>query len=106
MQNTTLRRVVRLTRQSAESLSPARTGYDEVRHGIAFNPDKYESQVDQGNYEFGRLRAVNIIAAGLTLPTWNHGKKIPNGVVAAIRTAVDRIGPATDMSRMREEIRA
>lgn len=106
MQNTYLRLGVRLTRQSAESLSPTQTGYDEIRRGIALDPDKYATQVDQGNYELGRLRATNIIAAGLKLPTWNYGKKIPVGVVAAIRTAVSRIGPATDMSRMREETRA
>jgi hypothetical protein len=106
MQNHNLRCRVRITRQSAESISPVQAGYDEIRRGLPLNPDKYATQVDQGNYELGRLRAVNIMAAGLPLPTWNYGKRIPNGVVAAIRTAVARIGPATDTRRMREEIRA
>lgn len=106
MQNNNTRRTIRITKQSAEGISPVQAGYDEVRRGLPLNPDKYATQVDQGNYELGRLRAANIIAAGLTLPTWNYGKKIPNGVVAAIRTAVSRVGPATDTRRMREETRA
>lgn len=106
MQNHNLRRGIRITRQSAESLSPVQAGYDEIRRGLPLNPDKYPCRVAQGNYELGRLRAVNIMAAGLNLPTWNKGKKIPVGVVSAIRAAVNRVGPATDMSRMREDIHA
>ncbi len=106
MQNNNIRRTIRITRQSADDISPVQAGYDEIRRGLPLNPDKYATQVDQGNYELGRLRAANILAAGLPLPTWNKGKKIPNGVVAAIRAAVNRIGPATDTRRMREETRA
>lgn len=106
MKNHNFNRRIRITRQSAESISPVQAGYDEIRRGLPLDPDKYPCRVDQGKYELGRLRAVNIMAAGLTLPTWNKGKKIPVGVVSAIRAAVNRVGPATDMSRMREDIHA
>lgn len=90
----------KITQQSAEKLAPAWAGYDEVKRGIPFNPDKYKCRIDQGNYELGRLRAVNILASGQGMPTWNEGKKLPHRVKAAILYAAEKVGPATSMARM------
>jgi hypothetical protein len=90
----------KITRQSAETLAPAQAGHNEVKRGLPLNPDKYACQFEQSNYELGRLRAVNILASGQKIPTWNEGKKVPPKVVAAILLAANLVGAATVMKRM------
>ena len=70
----------------------ARIGYLEALEGKPLDCDRYRTPVEQGNYEIGRLWALNLKAAAIKPPAWREGAGLTRTLQAALQRSFDTVG--------------
>lgn len=77
------------------ALTWARLGWEDARNGRPFRPE-YETAnpLEQGNYEIGRIQAVNVRAAGINPPAWPAKTALPKWAFPLWQEAADTVGNA------------
>lgn len=92
LNNTLRKRMPRKGENNHPGVVAARIGYLEALAGKPLDCDRYTTPVEQGNYEIGRLWALNLKAAAIKPPTWRAGAGLTRTLQAALRQSFEMIG--------------
>jgi len=93
MKNNNLRRVIpKRGLADHPAVIAAQAGYADLLAGKGFDSWRFADQIEQNNYEIGRLWALNIKIAGLDPPKWQRGKNVPKVVLARLNHSFEVAG--------------